>query len=102
MESKVKLKQNDIKNHTCYYFDDIIRFWDRDLNFSDILLEKNIYKENYENISIYDISYKTSTDEKPLCASFDEIDGFIKIHDRVRYLVLFDYGWFDKICSKIK
>ena len=29
MESKDELKENDIKNCTCYYFDDIIRFWDK-------------------------------------------------------------------------
>ena len=33
---------------------------------------------------------------------FDEIDGFIKIHDGIRYLVLFDYEWCDKICDRIK
>ena len=33
---------------------------------------------------------------------FDEIDGFIKIHDKIWYLVLFDYGWFDKICDNAK
>ena len=33
---------------------------------------------------------------------YDEIDGFIKIHTGIRYLVLFDYGWFDKICDRIK
>ena len=26
-----------------------------------------------------------------------KIDGFIKIPDRIAYLVLFDHGWFDKI-----
>ena len=33
---------------------------------------------------------------------FDEIDGFIKIHDKIRYLILSDYGWFDKVCDNIK
>ena len=33
---------------------------------------------------------------------FDKINGFIKIHDKVRYLVLFDYSYCDKICDKIK
>ena len=33
---------------------------------------------------------------------FDEINGFIKIYDEIRYLVIFDYGWFDKICDRIK
>ena len=39
MESKDKFKKIDIKNRTCYYFDDIIRFWHRDFNFIDILLD---------------------------------------------------------------
>ena len=32
----------------------------------------------------------------------DKIDGFIKIYDGIRYLVLFDYGWSDQICNRIK
>ena len=28
---------------------------------------------------------------------FDKIDGFIKIHNKIIYLVLFDYEWFDEI-----
>ena len=30
MESNNKLKENDIKNRTCYYFDNIIKFEDFD------------------------------------------------------------------------
>ena len=33
---------------------------------------------------------------------FDKIDRFIKIHDKIRYFVLFDYSYCDKICDKIK
>ena len=33
---------------------------------------------------------------------FDNIDGFIKIHDKTRYLVLFNYSYCDKICDKIE
>ena len=102
MESKDKLKEIDVKNCTCYHFDDIIRFWDRDINFSDILLAKKLYKERNENILVYDISYKTSTGAKPLRIRFDKIAGFIKIHDKIRYLVLFDYSYRDKIFDKIK
>ena len=51
-ESKDKLKKNDIKNCTCFYFDDIMK--DIDINFSDILLDEKLY----ENISVYNISYK--------------------------------------------
>ena len=39
---------------------------------------------------------------KTLRIRFDEIDRFIKIHDGTRYLVLFAYGWFDKICNRFK
>ena len=59
MESIEELKELDLKNRTCYYFDDIIRFWNRKIDLSDILLDKKLYIENNENILIYVISYKT-------------------------------------------
>ena len=60
MESKDELKEIDIKNRTCYYFDDVMRTWDTNngTSFSGILLD--------ENNLIYDISCKTSTGAKPL------------------------------------
>ena len=48
-----------------FCFDDIIRFWDKDIKFTDILLAKKSY-ETSENILIYDISYGTLTGAKPL------------------------------------
>ena len=42
MESKDKLNETDIKNSTCYYFDERIRFWDRDIDFSDGFLQRKI------------------------------------------------------------
>ena len=33
---------------------------------------------------------------------FDKIDRLIKIHNRIRCLVLFDYRWFDEICNRVK
>ena len=80
MESKVKLKEINIKNCTCYYFEDIIIFWDKDIEFSDTLLDEKSY-ETSDNILIYDISNKTSTSAKPLHIRFDKIDGSIKIHN---------------------
>ena len=100
-KSKDELMETDIKSHTCFYFDDITRFWDRDIKFRDILFDENS-NETYENILIYHISYKTSTGVKPLHIRFDKIDGFIKTYNGFRCLVLFDYGWFDKICDNIK
>ena len=33
---------------------------------------------------------------------YGEIDGFIKILNGVRCIVLIDCGWFDRICDRIK
>ena len=97
MESKDELKGIDIKNCACYYFDDLIR--DFDINFDNTLLDEKLYK----NTSVYDISYKTSTDPKPLRIRFNKIDGFIRVLGGVfRYLVLFDHGLFNKIWDAIK
>ena len=53
--SKDELKEIDIESRTCYNIDDIIT--NRDIYYIDILLEK----KTLENISVYDLSYKTST-----------------------------------------
>ena len=42
-----------IKNRTCFYLDDIIKF--EDLDFDNILLDK----KSYENVLIYNISSQT-------------------------------------------
>ena len=60
-----KMENNEFKNlctksRTCYYFDDIIKLKDFDLN--KILIGHN----SHENILIYDISYKTLIDPKIL------------------------------------
>ena len=60
MKNNDKLKEIDIKNRTCYYFDDIIKIEDFDL--VNIL----IVKKSYENILVYNISYKCLIDSKPL------------------------------------
>ena len=75
-----------------------------------LLIAVSIYcyliKYKVRKYLIYDISYKTSTGAKLFGIMFDEIDGFFKSHDRmidrIRYLVLFYYGWCDKICHRIK
>ena len=43
MESKDKLKEINIKNRTCYYFDDILRVIENDFN--NILLHEKSYKK---------------------------------------------------------
>ena len=94
MESKDELKEIDIKNLTCYYFDDIMKA--RDIESENNLLDEKIHK----NILIYDTSYKTFMGLKPLRIWFDKIDGFIKISGGIRYLVILRHSWFDEICDK--
>ena len=55
-----KFKNVRIKNPTCYYFDDIIKLKDFDLD--NILIDEKSHK----NTLIYDISYKTLIGTKPL------------------------------------
>ena len=45
---------------------------------------------------------KASTSAKPFHIRLDKLDGFIKVHDKIRYLVLFDYNNCDEVCDKIK
>ena len=60
MKTKNELKEIEIKNRACCYFDDIIN--GTKINVSNILLDKKFY----ENISVYNTSYKTPTGLKPL------------------------------------
>ena len=82
-ESNDKLKEIDINNCACYYFDDIIKIEDFDPD--NILIDK----KPQENNLFYNISLKKLIDSKPLHIRFDKIDGFIRFYDRTRYLVLF-------------
>ena len=52
MESEIELKEIDIKNRTCYNFDDIMKAIN--IQSGDILLDEKSYKA-YKNIFIYDI-----------------------------------------------
>ena len=51
-------------------------------------MDKKSYK-TYENILIYEISYKTIMGAKPLHIWFNKINQFIKNYDGIRYSVLF-------------
>ena len=86
-----EFKKVCIENRTCYYFYDIIKLEDFDLD--NILLDKKSYK----NILIYSISYKTLIDSEPLHIRFFKIDGFISIYDGTRYLTLFISEKYDAI-----
>ena len=94
----MKLKEIDIKISVCC-FDDIIN--SAKINFSNILLDKNLFKNLYKNISVYNNWYKIPTGPKPI--RFDKIDGFIKFVDgKIKYLILFGYWLFNKVGDKVK
>ena len=60
-----KSKEIHIRNHTCYYFDDVINIYDLDLD--NILLDE----KSYENILIYDDdACDTSYSAKPFNVLF--------------------------------
>ena len=72
-----------------------------DIDFDDILLDEQSYK-TYENVLIYDISYKILIGAKPLRIRFNEINGFIKVYDGIRHQVLFGPRWYDAIYNMIR
>ena len=73
MQSKDELREIDIKNRVCCYFNDIIN--DIDIKFNDILLDEKSYKY----VPVYNISYKTSAHPKPSRIGCDKIDRFIRV-----------------------
>ena len=86
--NKIRIENNEfkrvfIKNRTCYYFNDIIKF--EDFGFDNILLAENSCK----SILINNVSYKTLIGAKPLRVISDKVDGFVRDYDRTKYLVLF-------------
>ena len=83
MESNDELKGIDNKKRMCYYFDDIIKI--EDFLFDNILTGK---KSN-RDILVYEPSYKTLIGAKSLRMRFNKVDGFIRVYDGTRYLVLF-------------
>ena len=52
-------------------------------------------------VLIYNISHKNLAVAKTLRIRFDKIDGFIRVYDRTRYLVLFGSEKYDFIYYKI-
>ena len=96
MESNDKLNEIDIKNRTCYYLYDTIKIEDFDPD--NILLDE----KSYENILVYNISFKSLIDSKPLHIIFNKIDGFIRVYDGTRYLVLFGKEKYDFLYNRIR
>ena len=91
-----EFKKARIKNRTCYYFDNVIKLEDFDLD------NISIGEKSPKNVLIYDISYKTLIGSKPLHISFNKIDGFIRIYDGTRYLTMFGPEKYDVVYDRIR
>ena len=92
MESNDKLKEIDIKNCTCYYFNNIIKI--EDFDFDNV--------KSYKNILVHDISYKTLMGAKPFDIRFDKRNEFIRVYNGARYLVLFGLEKYDSNFYRIR
>ena len=57
-----------------------------------IVVRATFLKSNKTNIIHKFFWVSVCTGAKLLRIWYDEIDGYIKIQDRIRYLMLFDYG----------
>ena len=85
-----KIKDIDIKNHTYYFFDDIINIKNCDPN--KIEIDENSYK----NILIYDIGYVTIKYLKyvkinsinPLYLNINKMHGYLEEINKNKYLTL--------------
>ena len=82
MQSNNKIKEIDIKICTCFYFNDIIKFEDSDLN------NISIDEKSFKNILVDTIYYKTLIDANPLHIRFDKIERFIRVYEGTRFLML--------------
>ena len=69
----------------------------KDFDFDNTLIDKKSHK----NVLVYKILHKIFNDYKPLRIRFDKIDGFIKVYDGTRYLVLFGSEKHDSIYNRL-
>ena len=88
--NKMSNEMSNIKNHTHYFFDDIINIKDFDPN------NINIDEKSYKNILIYYIAYVTTknlkyvkiSSVKPLHLMLNKMNGYFKETDGNMYLTL--------------
>ena len=84
MDSNDEIKEINIKNHACYYVDEIIKI--KDFNVDNIVTDE----KSYENFLVYDILHKSLINSRTLRIRFDKVDGFNRVYDGTRYSVLFE------------
>ena len=69
----------------------VLLFWwhnkIKDFDVNSILIDE----KSHDNTLLYNVSYKTLIGTKPLFIRFDKMNGFIRVYDGTRYLVLFKH-----------
>ena len=68
------------------------------MDFDSILINEKSYK----NILVYDISYKILIGEKLLRIKFGKVNGFFRVYDGNKLLVLFEPEKYDAAYNKIR
>ena len=64
--------------------------------------DENWIWKSYENILVYNISDKTLVGAKSLRIRFDNVDGFISVCGKTRYLVLFEREKYGATYNRIR
>ena len=96
MDSNEKLKETNIKNLACHYFDDIIKF--RDLNLDNLSIDE----KSYQKILVITFFTIFLMGAKPLRIMFDKIDGCIRVYDGIRYLLFSGGEKYEFIYTRIR
>ena len=96
MENNDELKEIDIKNWTCYYFDDRIKIQDFDFRW---------YFNRWKTIQKYFGIWQFIQNFvwfKTIAIRFDKVDRFARFYDGMRYFVLFVFKKYDAIYNRIR
>ena len=80
----------------CYYFNDIIKVEDLDLD--NVLIDE----KSHENILIYDISYKTQLIQNLSILDLIKQMDLLELNDGTRYLTLLRSEKYEAIYNRIR
>ena len=58
-------------------------------------------KNHWKNILIYEMSYKTLIGAKPWRIRFNKVNGFVRVCDGTKYLILFGLEIYSTIYNKV-
>ena len=98
-----KIKNIDLRNCTCYFFNDIINIKNFDLN--NIKIDENSYKDiliyyiGYVTIKI--VKYKKMNSVNPLYLIFIKVNGYFDEINKSKYLTLVPTNESKEIIKKI-